>query len=97
MNRAPLILARIRTDIALADFEAGVRNMLLDLENSYWDLQFAYRLLETAKIGRDSALGTWRQQYELTEGGKATSRKKRNHASSTSSSGRRWRRRSGIC
>lgn len=73
VNRAPLIISRIRTDIALADFEAGVRNMLLDLENSYWDLQFAYRLLETAKIGRDSALGTWRQQYALTEGGKATS------------------------
>ena len=69
----PLILARIRTDIALSEFEASVRNMLLDLENSYWDLQFAYRFLETAKIGRDSALITWRQQYELTEGGAGTS------------------------
>ncbi len=33
----------------------------------------AYRFLETAKIGRDSALGTWRQEYELTKGGKGTS------------------------
>ncbi|MHB8952481.1 MAG: TolC family protein [Pirellulaceae bacterium] len=73
VNRVPLILARIRTDIALSEFEAAVRNMLLDLENSYWDLQFAYRFLETAKIGRDSALITWRQQYELTEGGAGTS------------------------
>ena len=73
VNRAPIILSRIRTDIALSDFEAAVRNMLLDLENSYWDLQFAYRYLETAKIGRDSALVTWRQQYELTEGGAGTS------------------------
>ncbi|MCU0959937.1 MAG: TolC family protein [Pirellulaceae bacterium] len=73
VNRAPLVLSRIRTDIVLADFEAAVRNMLLDLENSYWDLQFAYRLLETAKIGRDSALGTWRREYELTKGGKGTS------------------------
>ncbi|MHB8970876.1 MAG: TolC family protein [Pirellulaceae bacterium] len=73
VNRAPLILARIRTDIALSEFEAAVRNMLLDLENSYWDLQFAYRFLETGKIGRDSALITWRQQYELTEGGAGTS------------------------
>ena len=73
VNRAPLILSRIRTDIAISEFEASVRNMLLDLENSYWDLQFAYRFLETAKIGRDSALGTWRQEYELTEGGEGTS------------------------
>lgn len=73
VNRAPLVLSRIRTDIMLADFEAAVRNMLLDLENSYWDLQFAYRFLETAKIGRDSALGTWRREYELTKGGKGTS------------------------
>ncbi len=73
VNRAPLILSRIRTDIAISDFEAAVRNMLLDLENCYWDLQFAYRFLETAKTGRDSALGTWRQEYELTQGGKGTS------------------------
>jgi outer membrane protein TolC len=73
VNRAPLILSRIRTDIAITEFEAAVRNMLLDLENSYWDLQFSYRFLETAKIGRDSALGTWRQEYELTKGGKGTS------------------------
>ena len=55
VNRAPLILSRIRTDIAITEFEAAVRNMLLDLENSYWDLQFNYRFLETSKIGRDSA------------------------------------------
>jgi outer membrane protein TolC len=73
VNRAPLILSRIRTDIAITEFEASVRNMLLDLENSYWDLQFNYRFLETSKIGRDSALGTWRQEYELTKGGKGTS------------------------
>ena len=73
VNRAPLILSRIRTDIAISEFEASVRNMLLDLENSYWDLQFNYRFLETSKIGRDSALGTWRQEYELTKGGKGTS------------------------
>ncbi len=73
VNRAPIILARIRTDIALSEFEASVRNMLLDLENSYWDLQFAYRFLETAKIGRDSALITWRLQYEMVSGGAGTS------------------------
>ena len=41
VNRAPIILARTRVDITLADFEAAVRNMVQDLENSYWDLHFA--------------------------------------------------------
>ncbi len=72
VNRAPVILSRIRVDISLADFQAAVRNMMQDLENSYWDLHFAYRYLETAKIGRDSALVTWRNQYELQEGGAGT-------------------------
>ncbi len=72
VNRAPVILARIRVDISLADFESAVRNMVQDLENSYWDLHFAYRFLETAKTGRDSALVTWRNQYELQEGGAGT-------------------------
>lgn len=68
VNRAPVILARTRVDITLADFEAAVRNMLLDLENSYWDLHFAYRFLETAKAGRDSALATWQNESALAVG-----------------------------
>lgn len=63
VNRAPIILARTRVDISLADFEAAVRNMLQDLENSYWDLHFAYRFLETAKIGRNSAQANWQERH----------------------------------
>ena len=62
----------MRTDQSLADFEAAVRNMLMDMENTYWDLQYAYRVLETAKIGRDSALVTWKNTYVLLQGGKGT-------------------------
>ncbi len=51
-----VIIARIRHDITLSDFEAGVRDMMRDLEDAYWELQFAYRDLEARKIGRDSAL-----------------------------------------
>lgn len=63
VNRAPLILARTRVDVSLADFEAAVRNMLQDIENSYWDLHFAYRFLETARIGRDSAQANWQERH----------------------------------
>jgi len=60
-----VVLARINTDIALADFEAGVRNLVNDIENTYWELYFAYRNLESRKIGRDSALETWKKIHAL--------------------------------
>ena len=49
VNRVPVMLARINVDISLASFEASVRNLVLDIENTYWDLYLAYRFLETAK------------------------------------------------
>jgi len=60
VNRMNVVLARIRTDVSLADFEAGVRNMVSDVEVAYWDLYFQYRNLEARKVARDSALVTWR-------------------------------------
>ena len=63
-----VIIARIRTDIRLADFEAGVRNFVSDVENAYWELYFAYRNVGAAKIGRDSALQTWRKVHALYVG-----------------------------
>ena len=69
------LLARIRTDISLADFEAGVRNLVNDVEGAYWNLYFAYRNLEARKVGRDSALATWKRsmrlQIEGAKGGEA--------------------------
>ncbi len=56
-----VMLARINTDISLADFEGGVRNLVSDTENAYWELYFAYRALEASKVGRTSALQTWRK------------------------------------
>jgi outer membrane protein TolC len=60
-----VMLARINTDLSLAEFEASVRDMVSDLENSYWELYFAYRNLEAAKAGRASALQTWQKVYAL--------------------------------
>lgn len=69
INRIPIVLARINTDVSLATFESSVRNLVLDIENTYWDLHSAYRNLETAKIGRDSAQATWNNVYEKVRGG----------------------------
>jgi hypothetical protein len=64
-NYNGVMIARLNTDIALADFEASVRNLVIDVENAYWELYFSYRALDSAKAGRDSALATWRKIYTL--------------------------------
>jgi outer membrane protein TolC len=60
-----VMIARIRTDQTLNDFEGGVRNLMHDLEDAYWELYFAYRDLEARKMGRDSALETWKKTAAL--------------------------------
>lgn len=54
-----VILARINTDIRLTEFEAAVRNLVMDVERTYWELWLAYHELETAKQARDAMLETW--------------------------------------
>jgi len=60
-----VLLARVNADISLAEFEAGVRNLVSDTEQSYWELYFAYRNLEARRAGRDSALEAWRKVHAL--------------------------------
>ena len=64
-----LLLARVDTDISLADFEEGVRNLVNDVENAYWDLYLAYRDLDAKVDARDNALRTWRMANELLQQG----------------------------
>ena len=64
-NFRGVLLARINADISLADFEAGVRNLVSDVEQSYWELYFSYRNLEATKAGRDSSLESWRKVHAL--------------------------------
>lgn len=58
-------LARVNTDIALAQFEANVRNLVSDVENAYWELYFTYRNLDTVQKGLESALQTWQKVKAL--------------------------------
>jgi outer membrane protein TolC len=58
-----VLIARVNTDIALATFEARVRDLVSDVEIAYWELYFAYRSLDTAVQGRDSALQMWQRIY----------------------------------
>ncbi len=56
-----VMIARINTDISLADFESGVRDFISEVEDAYWDLYFSYRDLDARILARDLALETWRK------------------------------------
>lgn len=58
-----VMIARIRTDIALTEFEANVRDLMRDVEQAYWELYYAYRRLDAVLAGRDASLQTWRQVH----------------------------------
>lgn len=60
VNRIPTMLARINEDLALHEFEGRVRNLVRDVENAYWDLYIAYRAVESARLGHESANALWR-------------------------------------
>ena len=79
-------IARINTDISLTSFEEGVRGLVSDVENSYWDLYFAYRDLDAKIAVRDRALETWRGSRRSSPRARCAAKPivKRKHANSTS-------------
>lgn len=66
-----VMLARINTDISLADFEMAVRNLVSDVETAYWELYYAYRDLDAKITARDRALETWRSIEALHKSDRA--------------------------
>ena len=69
-NYSGVVLARVNTDIDLADFEVAVRDYVSNIENAYWDLYFAYRDLDAQIAARDAALDTWRRVRALYDAGR---------------------------
>ncbi len=65
-----VLIARVNTDVELTRFEIAVRNLVSDVENTYWDLYFAYRDLDAKTQARDAALDTWRRIHALYESGR---------------------------
>lgn len=63
------MIARISADQSLADFEMNARGLVADVEKAYWNLYYAYHYLESVKAGRDSALKTWQQTYQMFQVG----------------------------
>lgn len=66
-----VLLARVRSDVSLLEFEQGVRDLVAEVENAYWDLYYAYRDLEARIDVRDIAVETLELQApEATSTGK---------------------------
>ncbi|WP_299461790.1 TolC family protein, partial [uncultured Gimesia sp.] len=64
-----VVIARINNDLVLADFEKNVRNLVSDIEETYWQLYLAYRLYDTQVVARNSALRSWREAHAKLEAG----------------------------
>jgi len=73
-NAAPgnyngVLIARINTDVMLADFEANIRNLLTDVEKTYWELYFAYRDFDAKVEGRRLARESWDLENRRADAG----------------------------
>lgn len=64
-----VLIARIRSDLSLADFEAAVRDLVRNVEDNYWELYFAYRDLDTKISARDTSRETWENRKLRYENG----------------------------
>jgi hypothetical protein len=60
-NLNGVMIARTRTETSLADFELGLRDLVSNVENAYWDLYYAYRDLDAKVNSRNATLEIWRR------------------------------------
>ncbi len=66
-----ILLARVRTDVSLVNFQRSIRDLLSEVENAYWDLYYSYRDLEARIAVRDIAEDTLdKMPNEATSKGK---------------------------
>ncbi len=68
-----VLIARVNEDVALADFETAVIQLVSDVEEAYWDLVTAYRVLDANVKGREAALQTFQFQTVRLEVGSGRS------------------------
>lgn len=66
-----VLVARINNDITLHQFERAVRDLLRDVEQTYWQLYFGYRELDTRQRARQAAALIWRQEKLRLDAGQA--------------------------
>ncbi len=65
-----VLIARVNTDVSLTDFERGLRDLVSNVENAYWDLYFSYRDLDAKIAARDAALSSWQKVHTFYTSGR---------------------------
>ena len=68
-NYNGVLIARVNSDISIADFEVAVRDLIRDIEQTYWELYFAYRNFDANSIGRQLALESWELEKRRVDAG----------------------------
>ncbi len=54
-----VVISRINTDIAIADFEGAIATMVRDVVNRYWDVYRAYQLYDAESLAGQYAQDYW--------------------------------------
>lgn len=67
-NYNGVLIARIREDISIADFQNAVRGLVRDVERTYWQLHFAYQDLNTTLAAREASRRTWENRKKRFDG-----------------------------
>lgn len=62
-----VMIARIHTEVGLAEFQIALRDYISNVENAYWELYFAYRDLDAKLTARDASLEIWQRIRTLQE------------------------------
>ena len=67
-NYNGVLIARIREDVSVIDFETAIRDLVNDTEQAYWELYFAYKDLDAKISARDLARETWENRDARVKG-----------------------------
>lgn len=54
-----ILIAKANTDITQHEFQIALRDFLSNVENAYWDLYYAYRVLDARKKALEQAQRVW--------------------------------------
>ncbi|MEE2642591.1 MAG: TolC family protein [Planctomycetota bacterium] len=57
-----VLIARINQDLSLSDFEASLRDLVREVERSYWELYYTYRNLDNLIAAKESAREVWEKR-----------------------------------
>lgn len=71
-NYNGVLIARINNDVTLANFETSVRDLLRDVERTYWELYYAYRDFDAKVEGRRLAHNAWQLEKRRADAGLRT-------------------------